>query len=832
MTGGFALALSVLAALGPSGSERCPDDATALAQEAETLLASGTDPAALERARRLYRRVRILCPSPDFLLRAADLACVAGDEEECGDLLSEVAEADGDLVMPADRMLLARRAESRRAWREAISHYVALGKATRDASLKAWAGDRIRRLEVDAEAQSIAAPSAAPPPPEARRALGQARRAVAAGDLASAREKLELARRLSPGYVEAALALAALETREGRVAEAVRAYREALAGDPGRFEALVGLANVLWDEPDRAAKEEALTLTDRAIAARPDATELLKVSATRWADFGDAPKALARLDAYRRRAGAAEKRATESLRETLARRVDSLLAGEPAAEEPEIPELSSPAIDEWKVAQAYFRRGDPDSLAAALDHLREAERLDPTFARAPELAGAIHERRGDLSLAQKAYERAVAADPARAGTYERLALLLARQPGKEQEADEAWASAEQAGSSEALFHLAASALRQGQRGEALALYRRYLAESPGGLHTEEVTKAVEKLETRRRALWAAGGGAAAVLLVAAAVVAWRRRTGRTFEQWIRAQPEGARDARPIVGRLRHEVVKHGGLLLADAARKLSEADPETRRRTATLLRTRLFGAPGTRGLLAESSDAFDRLEALARKDGVRLDLVHRDPLFSPIARASRILRRTQASLARIEQDGTMAGSVEGLERAATLLRSTSGPRMSRLLDEASSTLVRAEDLRSILEDVGAEKASGGSPSFEWSGPDVVAVRIDRADWETIWRNLFANALEAGPEGRLGVFAELARDAVTGTPVARFVLADDVAGALTSDMIRGRAADRGWGVVADLVRRHDGVVEVVPPPAGGYRKGIRIDLPALEPEVPA
>ena len=121
MTG--ALALSVLAALGPSGYERCPDDATRIAREAEELLASGTDASSFERARRLYRRVRILCPSPDFLLRAADLACVAGDEEECGDLLSEVAEVDGDLVSPADRMLLARRAESRRAWREAISHY-------------------------------------------------------------------------------------------------------------------------------------------------------------------------------------------------------------------------------------------------------------------------------------------------------------------------------------------------------------------------------------------------------------------------------------------------------------------------------------------------------------------------------------------------------------------------------------------------------------------------------------------------------------------------------------------------------------------------------------
>jgi hypothetical protein len=158
--------------------------------------------------------------------------------------------------------------------------------------------------------------------------------------------------------------------------------------------------------------------------------------------------------------------------------------------------------------------------------------------------------------------------------------------------------------------------------------------------------------------------------------------------------------------------------------------------------------------------------------------------------------------------------------------------MSRLLDEACSTPARESDLRSIIERVGADRALAGSPSFEWNGPEALTVRVDRSDWDTIWRNLFANALDAGAEVRLGVFAELMRDPVTGTPVARFVLADDLPGALTSEMIRGRAADRGWGVVADLVRQHEGVVDVVPPPAPGYRKGIRIDLPALEPETPS
>ena len=89
-----------------------------------------------------------------------------------------------------------------------------------------------------------------------------------------------------------------------------------------------------------------------------------------------------------------------------------------------------------------------------------------------------------------------------------------------------------------------------------------------------------------------------------------------------------------------------------------------------------------------------------------------------------------------------------------------------------------------------------------------------------------------PDVRLGIFSQLLRDPVTGTPIARLVLADNGPRPLTAEMIRGRAADRGWGVVADLVRRHEGTADVGPPPAPPYRKGIVLELPALEPGVPA
>ena len=71
---------------------------------------------------------------------------------------------------------------------------------------------------------------------------------------------------------------------------------------------------------------------------------------------------------------------------------------------------------------------------------------------------------------------------------------------------------------------------------------------------------------------------------------------------------------------------------------------------------------------------------------------------------------------------------------------------------------------------------------------------------------------------------------TGLSLVRLVLFDADPRLLTSEMIRGRAAERGLGVVADIVRRHEGLVDVVPPPSdGSYTKGILVELPAVEGE---
>jgi hypothetical protein len=59
-----------------------------------------------------------------------------------------------------------------------------------------------------------------------------------------------------------------------------------------------------------------------------------------------------------------------------------------------------------------------------------------------------------------------------------------------------------------------------------------------------------------------------------------------------------------------------------------------------------------------------------------------------------------------------------------------------------------------------------------------------------------------------------------------ILADDLPG-LTTVEIRGRAAERGFGVVSELLRRNGGSVEVTAAPADGLTKGVALDLPAVE-----
>jgi hypothetical protein len=179
-----------------------------------------------------------------------------------------------------------------------------------------------------------------------------------------------------------------------------------------------------------------------------------------------------------------------------------------------------------------------------------------------------------------------------------------------------------------------------------------------------------------------------------------------------------------------------------------------------------------------------------------------------------------------------------LAAAAGCFGAAAGTELDRLLDEASALPVYLGALEELLRLVAAEQHVA-APMLEAMGElargsSKLAVRVAPNDWETIWRNLFGNALAAARqcgmvEVRLGLSVEDRRDPVTGERRLRLALADNVPSALTTEMIRERAADRGWGVVADLVRRHEGSIDVstLSGSAVGFVKSIVLELPALE-----
>jgi predicted Zn-dependent protease len=844
----FAAGFGVMFALGDVPDVPVVPVAGDCARDPDALAAQAVETTDVAAARELLRAARRTRRTAALDLAAADLAFAAGDVEEGGDLLASAVEADPRITLsPGERYLLARRAEERRRWREAMIHYDALRRAlAAEGEPAPWITPRIRELELEARAAAIAPPPSEPSP-EARLALADARRALSRGQLADARAKCELALRLSPDFGEALLTLSAVETRAGRPAPAIRAARDALAAEPDRVETLVSLSNLLWAEPDRRAKEESLALSDRAAALRPQEPALLRVAAERYAALGDSPRARERLDRYLAKASPKEREEVASLREALRRAGAGMDAGTGAGQTGgDRQELASEAVDRWRKAQVLAESGDFESFAAALDLLTEAERLDPSFAQAPELAAAIHRRRGDRPAAEAALRRAIRADPSRAAPREELARLYA-EDGKRAEAENAWKGAVEAGSTEGLFELARSAEAGRRPGEALDLYRRYRSEAPTGRYAAPAAAAIARLEGARLRWRSALAALALALLLGAGVLLFRRRAGQTLEEWLADHPARTHRIRPIVGRLRHEALKHGGLLLPDAANRLrNEGDTTTRRDAAKHIAARLYGAQegesGTRGLVAEARGAVAELSEIARQDGTRLNLERRDPAFSQIVRGLAALERARPALERLASgagtDPSARVAARLLEEGARRFGLASGAGLERMLDRVSALPVRLDSLQELLARVAVE-VDLPAPRLEPLGAladaaadPIPSVRFAPLDWETLWRNLFANAMAAGrsrvPRAvRLGLSAESRRDDATGEARLVLILADDLPATLSVEELRNRPAERGWGVIAEILRRNDGTFDVTPPPARGFTKGIGLDLPAIE-----
>ena len=246
--------------------------------------------------------------------------------------------------------------------------------------------------------------------------------------------------------------------------------------------------------------------------------------------------------------------------------------------------------------------------------------------------------------------------------------------------------------------------------------------------------------------------------------------------------------------------------------------------------------------MVEARAAMAELSAVAREEGTKLNLERRDPAFSHLARGLDALTRApaQTSSAPPRRRRPRRAPPRG-RRSGCRRRHASSPSRRARESSACSTAPRpcrcgSKRCRFCSSRVAAEAALPG-PRLEPLGALAAegrfpSVRVAPLDWETLWRNLFANAIAAGrsrvPDPvRLGLRAEERRDGATGELRLRVVLADDLPGALSAEELRSRPAERGWGVIADILRRNDSAFEVVPAPAPGFSKGIALDLPAIE-----
>ena len=245
---------------------------------------------------------------------------------------------------------------------------------------------------------------------------------------------------------------------------------------------------------------------------------------------------------------------------------------------------------------------------------------------------------------------------------------------------EEWTRAEQAGSVEATFYLARHAERSSDGSRARELYARYLAESPDGAHAAEAGSSLLHLEGRRRIVFVWGGGAAllgAAIRGSVGVPAALRLDRRALA------PRAARCAhavRPVLGRLQHEVLKRGGLLLRGSGARLAAAPAET----AQSLATRLYAPEGarTRRPPRRGAAALADLDALARANGAASTWAS-DPLFSPVVRGMGALAALEQPLRRVSAgggDAAVARAVEQIDRAADLLSETTGRDIETMLD--------------------------------------------------------------------------------------------------------------------------------------------------------
>jgi tetratricopeptide (TPR) repeat protein len=442
--------------------------------------------------------------------------------------------------------------------------------------------------------------------------------------------------------------------------------------------------------------------------------------------------------------------------------------------------------------------------------------------------GRVHEYSGDAHSALRCYQQAIdgATDvPERLRqAQERLAAAATALPPVElTRFQSSLEAAAQARIALAAFSLARMAEARRQWPEAAAQTAAFIARAgPDEPRLAEaralqarvgraLTDEAERRNVRAERLRVA---AALAVLAALGLFGLHRRYRQSLARALRSQPLLFPALAKAVGQVRHDVLKHR----ASALELLF--DPGTNR--DDVARALLEPTPAS----AEVASIYQHLAQDARGLGVRLCDLRSEPVFGPLAAD---LDRAETLVKRPDHDADARVALYTIDQR---LRGEHSDRLQRLLLAGPRTLLNAGLLVRWIEGVGAEPSRTHSTAPGLSLQEAqTAFPLPRATLCSIVSNLLRNALDA-TAGETGAAVQLrveqGRDGTDRRAVSVLV-ADSSMRRLDSETIESRPADRGLGIVRETARAWGGEM-VLREEAAPFRKSVGVRFPA-PPEAP-
>lgn len=305
-----------------------------------------------------------------------------------------------------------------------------------------------------------------------------------------------------------------------------------------------------------------------------------------------------------------------------------------------------------------------------------------------------------------------------------------------------------------------------------------------------------------------------------AALGWRLRRRRSLAQLAADSPELQPAISYLIGRLRHELLKHRIGAVADAIKALSSGQSSAAQRM--FLRERVFGGEP----LLKAWDGH--LRALARTLGPHAAVLRTDSGF---ASADRTIRALVA-----EQEAFTLGQPAAIRRmqAAYARLRQFDDQLLALLMRLSRTVIDRSLLEEVLTSVGEEYAVSQvalAPIRVEPPGELVAVEVYRTDLVLVLKNLLRNAILAvgrSPEPRqVALDVELTM-LPTGEEIVRLRVHDTSPEPLTTEQIyqsldpHDPRIQHGLGLVTAALHLYNGAI-TVEPGRPGFHKAVVVQL---------